>query len=483
MAKIRLPHQWRVRDYQKPAWDYFVNGGKRAVLVWPRRHGKDSISLNLTSYMMCKRPGQYLHLLPTQRRARKVIWDGRDNFGRKFIDQAFPKALRKSTNETEMKIEYRPMHGEGVAGSIWQLAGSDQIDSVVGSNTVGVIFSEYSQTDPHAWAYIAPILAMNGGWAMFQYTPRGKNHGYALYEHAKLNPKWFAERFTVDDTREEVDRFRVQEGLGSIMDAIDDDRASGIAEELIRQEYWCDWDVPMPGAIFALEYTQAVDEGRIGHYPPENGIPVETVWDLGRGSETKHKTAIWFFQRCGYEIRVVKYYESFGHSISWYWDKCKEFQQVYGWEWGNHWGPHDFKVQDWSTDRTRMETAISIGLDISRVANLSVEDQHNAVRVIFPRCVFWESECRNIGKEGGDGLASLASYQYEEDETKSTPQQKFFKRKPLDNWATDGAAAFRYLAVAFREHIEQSRPVEPRWDYTFDEQIKALERRSRVNGH
>lgn len=477
MASLSLPNEWKVRGYQCAAWDYLVDGGKRAVLIWPRRHGKDSISLNFTSYMMCKRPGQYLHLLPTQKRARRVIWDGRDNSGRKFIDQAFPPAIRKRTLEDQMLIEYVPMHGDGVAGSIWQLAGSDQIDGVVGSNTVGVVFSEYSQTDPRAWAFVAPILNMNGGWALFQYTVRGKNHGYSLYQNARNNPRWFAQLFTVDDTQEEIDAIRAAEGVEPIMDAIDDERASGIAEELIRQEYWNDWDVPMPGAIFAHEYTQAVDEGRIGDFPPIEGVPVETAWDLGRGQKAKHKTAIWFFQRDATQIRIVKYYESFGQSISWYWDKCKEFQQIYGWEYGHHWGPHDFIVKDWSTDRTRLETAASIGLDITRVANLGVEDQHNAVRVLFPRFVFWESECRNTDKEGGDGLASLASYQFEEDETKSTPQQKFFKPNPLDNWATDGAAAFRYLAVAFTEHIEQIRPVEPRWDYTFEEQIEVMKQR------
>ena len=58
---------------------------------------------------------------------------------------------------------------------------------------VGVVFSEYSLADPAAWDYVRPILAENGGWAVFIFTPRGRNHGHALLEMARRNPAWFAQ--------------------------------------------------------------------------------------------------------------------------------------------------------------------------------------------------------------------------------------------------------------------------------------------------
>ena len=72
----------------------------------------------------------------------------------------------------------------------------------MGSNPVGVVFSEYSVTPKAAtaWDYIRPILAENGGWALFIYTPRGHNHGYALYNQAKA-AGWFTELLTGDDTK------------------------------------------------------------------------------------------------------------------------------------------------------------------------------------------------------------------------------------------------------------------------------------------
>jgi predicted RNA-binding protein associated with RNAse of E/G family len=48
---------------------------------------------------------------------------------------------------------------------------------------------------------IRPILKVNNGWAIFVYTPRGKNHCYLMKEVARKNPKdWFLSIKTVDDT-------------------------------------------------------------------------------------------------------------------------------------------------------------------------------------------------------------------------------------------------------------------------------------------
>ncbi|HEX2727154.1 MAG TPA: terminase small subunit, partial [Beijerinckiaceae bacterium] len=40
---------WQPRAYQKPVWDYFKGGGKRAVCVWHRRAGKDEFCLHLAA--------------------------------------------------------------------------------------------------------------------------------------------------------------------------------------------------------------------------------------------------------------------------------------------------------------------------------------------------------------------------------------------------------------------------------------------------
>ena len=171
---------------------------------------------------MLQRVGIYWHMLPLNTQARKVVWDAIDKQGRRVIDQVFPLPLRKSVNSTEMKIELWN-------GSIWQCVGSDNYNALVGSNPVGVVFSEYSLADPAAWDFIRPILAENGGWALFIYTPRGKNHGYTLYNTA-LAAGWFVQKLTVDDTK------------AVPQEVIDDERRAGMSESMIEQEFYCSFE-------------------------------------------------------------------------------------------------------------------------------------------------------------------------------------------------------------------------------------------------
>lgn len=142
---------------------------------------------------MAKTVGNYYYFLPTYSQAKKVIWEGKTNDGTPFLD-FFPKQLIDGKpNDTELKIKFKN-------GSLFQLIGTDNIDSVVGTNPIGCVFSEFPLQDPKAWNFIRPILAANGGWAIFNGTPRGKNHAWAMLQIAKDNPLWFWEVLSVDDT-------------------------------------------------------------------------------------------------------------------------------------------------------------------------------------------------------------------------------------------------------------------------------------------
>ena len=83
--------------------------------------------------------GTYFYFLPTYSLAKKVVWDNIDNDGFKMLDH-IPKELIKSTNGTELKIEL-------INGSIIQLIGADEFKKGgVGTNCIGVVFSEFSIT-------------------------------------------------------------------------------------------------------------------------------------------------------------------------------------------------------------------------------------------------------------------------------------------------------------------------------------------------
>lgn len=408
-----IPHDWDPRRYQRSAWKYLQEGGKRASLVWHRRAGKDSFALNWTASAAMKRVGTYWHMLPAANQGKKVIWEGIDKAGRRVIDQAFPKWARDSkspTNATEMSIRL-------ATGSLIQVCGSDNYNSLVGSNPIGVVFSEYSLADKRAWDFIRPILAENGGWAIFIFTPRGQNHAYELHEMAKRNSAWFAQTLTVADT-------------GAIpMEMIEEERQAGMPEALIQQEFFCSFESAIHGAYYGTLIRDAKDAGRVGKVQGDPILPVHTAWDLGVGDST----AIWFYQVAGREIRIIDYYEQSGEGLPHYAGVLKDRGYVYG----VHHAPHDIQVRELGSGRSRLETAASLGITFQVVKNQPIEDGIEAVRSLLPMCWFDETRCK-------PGLAALEHYRKDWND-----KYKVFRSGPVHDWASHGADAFRYLAIGF----------------------------------
>ena len=318
---ILLPNFWYPRHYQFDLMQYMFADSidsKRAVCVWHRRAGKDSTCLNLASVMTQIRVGTIWHMLPTLQQGRRVIWDGIDKEGRRMIDQAFPKSIRIGTNNSEMKISLKN-------GSIWQVVGSDNYDSLVGTNPVGVIFSEYSISDPSAWDYIRPILVENGGWAMFIYTPRGKNHGFNLFNMAKKNPKWYCSELTINDTfnkgqNDEVDGTFTGRHIIT-PELVEEERLAGMAEEKILQEFYCSWNTGLEGAFYTEALNKCGDDERIGTYLYDPAKPVFTFWDIG----LRDNTAVIFVQRsdAGQPI-IIDYMTERNKSLAWWIKTLKE---------------------------------------------------------------------------------------------------------------------------------------------------------------
>ena len=168
--------------------------------------------------------------------------------------------------------------------------------------------------------------------------------------------------------------------------------------------------------------------------PYEPTLPVITAWDLGLDD----MTSIWFAQIVGKEIRLIDYYEASGTGLNHYVQVLREK----GYTYGDHYLPHDVKVREMSSGRSRLEMLRSLGLTQTMVVpKLSVEDGINAVRSILPRCWFDASRCAR-------GIEALRQYRTDFDATTQT-----FKSRPLHDWTSHPCDAFRYLAVSMRDPI------------------------------
>ncbi len=386
-------------------------GCKRAILVWPRRAGKDTVSLAWSCWKMLKDgPITVWHLFPEKEQARKALWNGINKDGQRFMDLAFPPEIRKRTNESEMRIEL-------VNGSQWLLGGSDRYDSLVGSNPHGVVFSEYSTSNPLAYQFVRPILAENGGWCLFPSTPRGRNAFYELFETASADGESFTQLLTCDDTKHISPEALARE-------------KREMSEELYLQEYFASWDHGMEGAFYSRQMGQAEREGRICDVPYDQSLLVHVAWDIG----LRDSTALWFFQvAAGGQIRWIDYYEAHGEQLKHYVDLIKEKPYSYADELIL---PHDAgheRLGSESIDRQLLGAGLrSRVLPVERSVLPGIE----ACRVAIGKSVFDREKTQQ-------GRACLNAYQREYDD-----KRQVFKPTPLHNWASDGADSFRYAVRA-----------------------------------
>lgn len=417
---VTIPHNWTPRPYQQPMWRYFEGGGTRAFLTWHRRSGKDDNSLHYTASAAIQRPATYWYMLPRQNQVRKAIWDAvNPHTGKKRVDEAFPAEIRAGKRGTDMTIEL-------INGSMVHFTGSDSFNSLVGSPPLGLVFSEFSLTNPSAWAYLRPILDENGGWAIFNMTPRGRNHAHAMYRHA-LASGWFVQTCVPTDTgifsAEQLEEARAEYRA---LYGEDD------GEALYQQEYWCSFDAVLMGSYYGKYIQDAERQGRVGRVAPEPSLPVFTAWDLGMDDST----AIWFAQIAGREIRLVDYLEGSGHGLEYYVKEILRRDYVYS----EHLLPHDVKVRELGTGKTRLEALRSFGLENARVVpSQTVADGVNAVRSVLPRCWFDAAKCET-------GLEALRMYRRSYDDEK-----KVYSDKPVHDWTSHAADAFRYLALGVNE--------------------------------
>lgn len=422
--EINIPYNYTPYPFQAEAWEAKASGKTRFLFLWHRRSGKDKTMWNMFIDFIVddwNTAGQYYYMLPSATQAKKVIWNGIDNDGFRFLHH-IPDEIIIRKLDNEMFIELKN-------GSTIQLVGSDNYDRLVGSNPKGICFSEYSISNPLGWDYMRPVLNRNGGWAMFPYTARGKNHGYRLYEGALKYPnKWFVSKKDITETTD-------HKGYPLIKESdLDEERDLGMSEQMIRQEYYNDFDVATIGAYYTDQLNAAKKDGRLCRVPISPQYPVYTSWDLGRNDST----AVWFFQIVGTEIRVVDYYENRNEDVDFYINYLKGYEVENKIRYGVHILPHDGKhktiLSSLSVEqrfkKAGYTTAIApVPSKVSRMEGI------NSVRAIFPSLIIDEHRCQT-------GLDCLSSYR-----SKYDPDKNKFIDEPEHDWTSHGADSLRYFAI------------------------------------
>ena len=412
-------------------WEYLQRRKDNTIAFacWHRRAGKDDVGLH---YVACAAmqgtPGAYWHCLPEYGQARKSIWNALDSSGQRRIDRAFPKEIRAATRNNDMMIEFK-------SGSTFQVVGSDNYDSLVGSNVKHVTFSEWALAKPQAWAYIRPILAENGGTALFITTPRGNNHAARMYRALKDAPNAFVQMLTAHDTSVFTEDRLKEERAAYIAEY-----GASLGENLYQQEYLCSFDAALVGSIFGKELRQAENRKQIGtvHYDPKK--LVYTSWDLGEGDAT----SCWFFQVDGNQFNYIDYYECNREKTSHY----LAMLRARGYDYDTCLLPHDAEHSRMNADQTVAGQFRANGFAVEVIPQTPKKLQIAAGSNRIAAARFDKDKC----EAGLDGLKNYRwNFNKTLNETTSTP---------VHDWASHPADAFMCGALSVSKEIKPLEPIE-----------------------
>ena len=317
-------------------------------------------------------------------------------------------------------IEKARIYGKN--GTEFSFAGlRHNIDNIKSLEGTDICFVEEAQTvSRNTWEKLIPTIRKEGSeiWAAF--NPELDTD--ETYRRFVLNPPPNAAVVKVNHS----DNPWFPEVLRTEMEHMrdtDPDMYLTIWEGHCRQT--------LDGAIYAREIRAMTDENRATKVRYDRSKPVHTFWDLGR----RDHTGIWFAQVVGFEFRCLGYYQNRGHALDHYIRELQRRAYVYG----DCWLPHDAENELLASQRTIAQQMREAGYTVRITPKINVADGINAARTIFPNTWFDAEEC-------ADGLNCLRRYRYDVDENKQ------FSRAPLHDEFSDGADAFRYLAVSLQEH-------------------------------
>jgi len=387
-----------------------------AVLVAHRRFGKTVAAVNdlIRDALTIDLPNvRVAYIAPYLSQSKAVAWD---------------YALEYTRDIPQIKVNHSELRIDFPNGARFRLFGADNYNAMRGLYFDAVVLDEMADFPASAWpTVIRPAIVDRKGRATIIGTPKGKNEFWEMYDYAKSHPEWWCRMFKASET--------------DILDADELEEAKRtMGEDRYEQEFECSFEAAIQGAYYAQEMKTATTTGRVTNVPYDPAVGVTTAWDLGIGDST----AIFFAQYVGQEIRIIDYYESSGVGL----DHYAKVLSEKGYHYVEHILPHDVQVKELGTGKSRIETLDALGIsNITIAPKLAVDDGIQAARSMIARCWFDEEDCAR-------GIEALRQYRREFDE-----RLKTWRGRPLHDWTSHGADAFRYLAVGKQTRQDWGEPI------------------------
>jgi phage terminase large subunit len=340
---------------------------------------------------------RYAFIAPTFKQGKSTAWDYIKNYCRNIPYIKF--------NESELRCDFPN-------GSRITILGAENDQALRGIFLDGCVFDETQNISPVLFPeIIRPSLADRKGWCIFIGTPKGQNYFYKLHKQALEEEDWWTGTYKASQTK-----------------VLDDKELSAaqrvMSKDLYEQEFECSFQAAITGSYYGKIIEELEKSNRITDVPYDENLKTETWWDLG----LKDSTAIWFVQRLQSQLRIIDYYENSGEGLDFYADVLDSKPYKYD----RHIAPHDIKVRELGAyGKSRLETALELGISFDIAPKLSIEDGIEMVRKTLPQCYFDQNKTYQ-------GIEALKAYQKKWDE-----RNQCFKNRPTHNFASHPSDAFR----------------------------------------
>lgn len=127
-----------------------------------------------------------------------------------------------------------------------------------------------------------------------------------------------------------------------------------------------------------------------------------------------------------------------------------------GYVYDQHVLPHDVRVRELGSGKSRIEMLEDLGIHNIEIApSLLIDDGIQQVRTMLDKCYFDDKECEKL-------IDSLLAYSRDWDDNGKT-----WRMRPRHDWSSHGADAMRYLAIGYR-------PFNENWDKPIRRKLKGV---------
>jgi phage terminase large subunit len=380
------------------------------VIVAHRRAGKTVATINqlIRAALTCQKPEpRCAYVAPLFKQAKDVAWT--------YLKQFTAPIPGAQPHESELRVDLPN-------GGRVRLYGADNPDGMRGIYLDDCVLDEFADMRPRMLPeIIRPALSDRRGSLTIIGTPRGHNDFHKIWQQAQNDNDWFGLMLKASETglvaQEELDSSRKM-----------------MTQEQYEQEYECSFEAAIQGAYWGKEMAAAEREGRICDIEIDWQQPVYTAWDLG----VRDATAIWFYQVLQGGVNVVDFYEASGVGLDHYAQVLRDTRYPLS----TCYVPHDAKVKEWASGRTRIEQMEAQNLRVELVPDHRLMDGINGARETLARVRFDRTRCAG-------GIEALKQYRAEFDE-----ERKVLKPTPLHDWTSHAADAFRYLSMSWNPMVK-----------------------------